>query len=95
MATMVVLVDGDVPNVPLDARAVSALGRLGVTNLTLVQDERTVAIVLEGWGFDVGTSAVAAVEALSSNGRAARVLHPVGQMAITAGRANATGASPH
>lgn len=95
MATIVVLVEGEAPNVPLDAKAVSALARLGVTNLTLVQDERTAAIVLEGWAFDAAGSAVAAVGALSSDGRAARALHPVGHMAITGTRASATGASPH
>lgn len=80
---MVVLVENDVPNVPLDADVVSELARLGVTNLALVRDERTVGIVLEGWAFDPEASASAALSALAGDRGDARALHPVAQMSVS------------
>jgi hypothetical protein len=60
---------------------VAQLARLGVSNLALLRDDRTVGIVLEGWLFDPGRSGAAALAGLAHGGRA---LHPVLQMAVSA-----------
>lgn len=60
---------------------VSELARLGVTNVSLVRDEQTVGIVLEGWLFDPERSADAAAEAVSAT-PAARTLRPVMNVAV-------------
>jgi hypothetical protein len=60
---------------------VSELARLGVTNVALVRDERTVGIVLEGWMFDPERSAEAAAEAVRAT-PAARTLRPVMHVAV-------------
>jgi hypothetical protein len=83
---MVVLIETEVPDVSLDAKTISALGGLGITNLAVVRDERTVGLVLEGWAFDPPTSSEAAL-AMLGGGDGARVLYPLGEMAVTANRA--------
>jgi hypothetical protein len=60
---------------------VSELARLGVTNVVLVRDERTVGIVLEGWMFDPAHSAEAAAEAVGAAPQA-RTLRPVMHVAV-------------
>lgn len=84
MATMVVLFETDEPEVSLDASTIGELSELGVTNLALVRDERTVGVVLEGWAFDPATSAGAALSTLAGDGRGVRALYPVGEMAVSA-----------
>jgi hypothetical protein len=61
---------------------VAELGRLGVTNVALVRDEQTLAIVLEGWLFDPAHSAEAAAEVVGAAHRA-RPLRPVMQLAVS------------
>jgi len=61
---------------------VSELARLGVTNVSLVRDEQTVAIVLEGWMFDPACSAEAAAEAVGA-ASGTRTLHPVMHLAVS------------
>jgi hypothetical protein len=60
---------------------VSELSRLGVSNVALVRDEQTVAVVLEGWMFDPERSAEAAAHAVRPEG-SARTLRPVMQVAV-------------
>lgn len=84
VATMVVLFETDEPEASLDASTLGELSELGVTNLALVRDERTVGIVLEGWAFDPAISAGAALSALAGDGRGVRALYPVGEMAVSA-----------
>lgn len=84
MAIMVVLVETDVPDVALDSNTISRLAGLGVTNLALVRDERTVGIVLEGWALDPPASTGAALAILALENGSARVLHPLGEMAVSA-----------
>jgi hypothetical protein len=83
VATIVVLVEHESAEVSFDSRTISALARLGVTNLALVQDERTFGYVLEGWAFEPAVSTAAAVAALSPNGGDARVLDPVRELAVS------------
>ena len=61
---------------------VSELARLGVTNVSLVRDEQTVGIVLEGWMFDPACSAEAAMAAVGA-ASGARTLHPVMHLAVS------------
>ncbi len=82
MAMMVVLLDGANGEFCLREELVASLARLGVTNVVLVRDERTVGIVLEGWLFDPAGAAGPAAEALGATPRA-RVLHPVLQLAVS------------
>jgi hypothetical protein len=63
---------------------VAGLARLGVTSVALVRDEKTTAIVLEGWLFDPAHSAEAAAEVVGAPNRA-RALRPVMQLAVASG----------
>src|SRR5262245_38812316 len=58
------------------------LAALGVTNVTLLRDAETVAIVLEGWAFNPVRSARAAATALGDASRC-RVLQPALDMAVS------------
>ena len=57
MAMLVVVMDRDDRQVLLTPSHVAALGRLGVVSVGLVADERTLAVVVEGWAFDAVRSA--------------------------------------
>lgn len=58
------------------------LGALGVTNVTLLRDGQTVAVVLEGWAFSPARSARAAAAALG-NASECRVLQPTLDVAVS------------
>lgn len=80
MAMMVVLLEEREGEFCLRPELVSELARLGITNLGLVRDHRTVGIVLEGWSFDPASSAETATAVVAAGGR---MLHPVMHMAVT------------
>ena len=82
MAMMVLLLDDATGEFCLREELVASLARLGVTNVALVRDVRTVGVVLEGWLFDPVRSAGAAAEAVGARS-GARVLHPVLQLAVS------------
>ena len=82
MAMMVVLLDDVDGEFCLREELVVSLARLGVTNVAVVRDARTVGVVLEGWLFDPVRSAGAAAEAVGATS-GARVLHPVLQLAVS------------
>lgn len=86
MAMTVLLVDSAETGFCLREQLLSELARLGVTSVALVRDERTVAIVLEGWAFDPERSAEAAAEAVKAT-PAARTLRPVMHVAVASGAA--------
>ena len=81
MAMMVVLLGPADGQFCLRPDHVYELARLGVTNVALLRDERTVGIVLEGWSFDPAQSSRAAAEAVGAT--SARTLHPVLHMAVS------------
>jgi hypothetical protein len=83
MATMLVLFETGSADVSFDAVAIDELARLGVTHLKLVRDERTVGVVLEGWAFDPETSEAAALAVLAGQNGSARVLSPLGELALS------------
>lgn len=58
------------------------LAGLGVTNVTLLRDAETIAIVLEGWAFNPARSARAAAAVLGDDTRC-RVLQPALDVAVT------------
>ncbi len=64
------------------------LAKLGVTNVTLLRDADTVAIVLEGWAFNPTKSARAAAAALG-DATTCRVLEPALDVAVS--NANTSG----
>jgi hypothetical protein len=86
VATTVLLLDSADADFCLREDLVVAFARLGVTNVSLVRDERTVGIVLEGWMFDPERSAEAAAEAVKAT-PAARTLRPVMHVAVASAAA--------
>ncbi len=83
MGLLVVLVPADRDDLTLGPPAVEALARLGVTSVALARDDRTAAIILEGWAFDPGRPH-AALAALGTTPGEAQTLQPIVQMAVTA-----------
>jgi hypothetical protein len=79
---MVVLLDDANGEFSLCQGPVASLARLGITNVALVRDIRTVGIVLEGWLFDPVRSAGAVAEAVGARSDA-RVLQPVLHLAVS------------
>jgi hypothetical protein len=83
MGLLVVLVPADRDDLTLGPPAVEALARLGVTSVALARDDRTAAVILEGWAFDPGRPH-AALSALGTTLAEARTLQPIVQMAVMA-----------
>lgn len=83
MALMVVMLPAGA-NARLDPDAVTDLARLGITSLAVVRDDRSVGVVVEGWGFDPG-SADGVLSALCGSHHRARTLRPVMEMTLTQG----------
>jgi hypothetical protein len=83
MATMVVLLDHANGEFCLHQHLAEKLAGLGVTSLTVVRNEQTVGIILEGWLFDPARSAGAAAAAVGAP-PGAPVLHPILQAAVSA-----------
>lgn len=65
----------DSPNgVVLDREAAARLIAIGVTHATVVRDEGTVAVVLEGWRFDTERSGFEAAQAVAGPDGRCRIL---------------------
>ena len=86
MAMLVVLRDARSNLAVLDAATAGRLATLGVTHVTVARDTTTEAIVLEGWAFDVASSAAEATSAIGGD-TATRALQPVLQTLLTLDRA--------
>jgi hypothetical protein len=84
VAMMVVLLPACEADPSLRPAAVSMLARLGVTSVALVRDERTWALVVEGWAFEPSRSARAVVAAVARDSGSAQTLHPVAELAVSA-----------
>lgn len=87
MAMMVLLLQNTEGDFCLRQELVAELARLGVTNVALVRDEQTVGVVLEGWAFDPRGSSEAVVDAVAgpTARTRARALHPLMEVAVSAG----------
>ena len=83
MAKVLLLLPGDGLEVSLGPTALDGLRRLGVTNVALLRDEASVALVLEGWAFDPASSADDALGVVAESGR---VLLPLTEMAVSPAR---------
>jgi hypothetical protein len=91
---MVVLIDAEPGAGALDPAAANELACLGVTSVTLLQDEAGLGVVLEGWAFDpvrAGEQAIAIVA--GSRGRA-RALRPLLHAAVSGAPALASVTAP-
>jgi hypothetical protein len=82
VAIVVVLLPASGKEPSLQPAAVSELGRLGITSISLARDDRTLALVVEGWAFDPSRSAEAVVAAVAGPRSRARTLHPLLHMAV-------------
>jgi hypothetical protein len=80
MAVVLFPVSNEVP--ALRPAALDALARLGVTSVSLVRDEKTAGLVLEGWAFDPARAREAA-SAVTGTCDEARTLQPLVQMAVS------------
>jgi hypothetical protein len=58
------------------------LAALGVSSVSLVRDEESVGVVLEGWAFDPAVSGADATAILAGANAAVRTLRPVMQLAV-------------
>jgi hypothetical protein len=67
----------------LQPAALERLAHLGVTSVSLLRDESTVGLVLEGWAFDPARACEAAC-AVAGACDDVRTLHPLMQMAVSA-----------
>jgi len=81
MATMAVLLGHANGEFCLHQQLAEKLAGLGVTSVTVVRNEQTVGIILEGWLFDPARSASAAAAVGAPPG--APVLHPILQAAVS------------
>lgn len=82
MAMAVVLFPVSNEVVALQPAALDALARLGVTSVSLVRDDETAGLVLEGWAFDPARAREAASAVTGTCGEA-RTLQPLVQMAVS------------
>lgn len=82
MAAVAFLVHGDAAKVALGPDGAKDLARLGVTNVSLFRDAKTLCVVLEGWAFDASASGDAAAALGARAGT--RTLRPVMQSALRA-----------
>jgi hypothetical protein len=79
---MVLLVSNGGGEFCLREELFSNLARIGVTNVAVVRDDRTVGIVLEGWLFDPVRDARSAAEAVGAAPQV-RALHPFMHLAVS------------
>ena len=67
----------------LQPASLEALARLGVTSISLLRDQRTAGLVLEGWAFDPARASEAMRAAVGAR-QGVRTLEPVMHMAVSA-----------
>lgn len=83
MAIVLVLFPVSDEEPALQPAALAVLARLGVTSVSLLRDEETAGLVLEGWALDPAR-ADEAVRAAAGARDGVRILQPLMQMAISA-----------
>ena len=82
MGVLVLLVANENPAAEVGPAVAQELAALGVTSLSLLRDDRTTAVALEGWAFDAERSAEAAARAVAADPAAVRVLRPIVESAL-------------
>lgn len=80
MAVVLFPISNEVP--ALAPATLDALARLGVTSVSLVRDDETAGLVLEGWAFDPARADEAA-SAVTGTCDEARTLRQLVQMAVS------------
>ena len=91
MGVLVLLLANQSPGAEVGPAVAQELAALGVTNLSVLRDEQTTAVALEGWAFDPARSADAAVSAVTADRASVRVLRPVIESAVHALRQGSPG----
>ena len=84
MGVLVLLVANENPAAEVGPAVAQELAALGVTSLSLLRDDQTTAVALEGWAFDADRSAEAAARAVAVDLAAVRVLRPIVESALHA-----------
>jgi hypothetical protein len=82
VATMLVLLPGNVGDPAPGPEFAGRLARLGVTRAVVLRDRTTVGVVLEGWAFDPARSGREAVAVVSAQG-STRALQPVAEISVS------------
>jgi len=82
MPMMVLLVPGGDDALSLGPEALEQLASLGVTDLAVLRDEQVVGLVLQGWAFDPGRSAVV-LQMLLDTPEDTRTLLPLSQASVS------------
>jgi hypothetical protein len=83
VAILVVLLPASENDPLVQPAAAEELARVGVTRVDVVRDDRSVALVVEGWSFDPHRSADAVVSAVGGRGGRVRTLHAVMHLAVS------------
>jgi hypothetical protein len=83
VAILVVLLPASENEPIVQPTVAEELARLGVTRVDVLRDERSVALVVEGWSFDPHRSADAVVSAVGGCGGSVRTLHSVMHLAVS------------
>ena len=68
---------------PVEAVSMQRLGRLGITSLSILESPDAVAVLLQGWAFDVETAEDRVIEILGGGEADVVVFHPVVQAGVT------------
>ena len=82
MGLLVLLVANEDPATGVGPGAAQELATLGITSVSILRDEDTTALALEGWAFDTDRSADAAIRAVAADPAVVRVLRPVVEFAV-------------
>lgn len=82
MGELLLLLGNDDPGAELGPGVAQKLAALGITEVAVLRDERTTAVVLEGWAFDIGRSADTVVRLLAADPSTVQVLRPVFESAV-------------
>ncbi len=94
VGVLVLLVSNQEPAAEIGPGVAQALAALGVTSLSVLRDEQTTAVALEGWAFDPAPSAEAAARAVATDRDSVRVLRPIVESAIHRLPSGRSGGSP-
>jgi hypothetical protein len=79
---VVLLVPSPARELSLGTETLRQLAALGVTDLAVLRDEKTVGLVLQGWAFDPRESA-AALQTLTAATEETRTLLPLSQASVS------------
>lgn len=82
MGSLLLLLEQAEADVELRPDVVEALAALGVTSVTVLRNDRTTAVALEGWAFDPDGGAEAVARAVGVSQQSVTVLRPVLESAI-------------